>query len=1036
MDVKATALLKIIYLEMNGHDMSWASFHVLEVMSSPKYHQKRVGYLGAVQSFKTDTEVLMLATNLLKKDLSASSPIVISLPIAALPHIITPSLALSVLADLLPRLSHSHAAIRKKTIVTLYRLALVYPETLRAAWPKIKERLMDKNEDPSVTAAIVNVVCELGWRRPQDFLPLAPRLFELLVDGGNNWMAIKLIKLFATLTPLEPRLVRKLLPPLTDLIRTTPATSLLYECINGIIQGGILGDSEDDGREEIATLCVSKLRGMITFNGDANLKYVALLAFNRIVVTHPYLVAQQEDVIMECIDSEDITIRIKALDLVQGMVSSDNLVSIVSRLMRQLKTSTNSNNEQPDDLSTDSEEMGAERRSRRKDEGPPLPEDYTIDVIGRILKMCSQNNYSSVVDFDWYIDVLTQLIRIAPASRKEVDADGTTLGAKSTIADISESIGNELRNVAVKVKAVRVAAVRAAELIIAKLTMESTSHQVTSGSLKPVAWIAGEYAHQLSNPSDTLNHLLQLIPRIRPPEILATCLQASMKLFALIAGNDQTYWTAERKSMVSLLMARVIHTYEPLITHPSLEVQERAVEFTELLKLTAEAASAQAPSTDELEQDPPLLLTQAIPSLFQGWELNSVAVGAQLNVPMPEGLDLDEPIHPNLGSLLAQADSLMLPVQEDDEFAAYYNEKAAPTSISSEPAINRIRDAPETVTNSYQQATEDSYLDADIIARRKAERAERNRDDPFYIGDLSSPSRSQGTSTPIHNILQNENGPDLDIDSIPIMKLDLGGIGVASSSSGQSHQQYKAPKARPQIVVAADETLVGSSRPSTPRTGSQHDSDAAADPSSASASAKSRAAKKLKQSLLQVDSSHLRNLSLEASESGDAGGALPHEKLAETDEEMAKAMKEVQRLRLEMQRANERIQVAQGVPSEGVVVKSKKKKKKDGEEKEGGKKKKKVKAVEGEEGKGEEEKKVKKKKKKVEGETAEEGEEGVVAEGGPVGGEAEAEVMAVKKKKKKEGEEGKVKKKKPKRIIQLDDGGEAGGEGGVEAGEP
>jgi AP-3 complex subunit delta-1 len=74
-------------------------------------------------------------------------------------------------------------------------LALVYPETLRPAWPKIKERLMDESEDPSVTAAIVNVVCELGWRRPQDFLPLAPRLFELLVDSGNNWMAIKLIKL-------------------------------------------------------------------------------------------------------------------------------------------------------------------------------------------------------------------------------------------------------------------------------------------------------------------------------------------------------------------------------------------------------------------------------------------------------------------------------------------------------------------------------------------------------------------------------------------------------------------------------------------------------------------------------------------------------------------------------------------------------------------------------------------------------------------------------------------------------------------------
>lgn len=135
----------------------------------------------------------------------ASSTTTIGLPIVTLPHLITPSLALSVLPDLLPRLSHTHPNVRKKTIVTLYRLALVYPETLRAAWPKIKERLMDRSEDSSVTAAIVNVVCELGWRRPRDFLPLAPRLFELLVDSGNNWMAIKLIKLVRTCLRLLTR---------------------------------------------------------------------------------------------------------------------------------------------------------------------------------------------------------------------------------------------------------------------------------------------------------------------------------------------------------------------------------------------------------------------------------------------------------------------------------------------------------------------------------------------------------------------------------------------------------------------------------------------------------------------------------------------------------------------------------------------------------------------------------------------------------------------------------------------------------------
>jgi hypothetical protein len=52
---------------MLGRDLSWASFNVVEVMSSPKYHIKCVGYLAAVQSFKQDTDVLMLTTNLLKK---------------------------------------------------------------------------------------------------------------------------------------------------------------------------------------------------------------------------------------------------------------------------------------------------------------------------------------------------------------------------------------------------------------------------------------------------------------------------------------------------------------------------------------------------------------------------------------------------------------------------------------------------------------------------------------------------------------------------------------------------------------------------------------------------------------------------------------------------------------------------------------------------------------------------------------------------------------------------------------------------------
>ncbi|KAH6606327.1 hypothetical protein Trco_005480, partial [Trichoderma cornu-damae] len=913
MDLKATALLKLIYLEMVGHDMSWASFHVLEVMSSPKYHQKRVGYLGAVQSFRQDTEVLMLATNLLKKDLAATAPTVMSLPIATLPHVITPSLALSTLADLLPRLNHSHASIRKKTLVTLYRLALVYPEALRAAWPKIKDRLMDPNEDPSVTAAIVNVVCELGWRRPHDFLPLAPRLFELLVDGGNNWMSIKLIKLFATLTPLEPRLVRKLLPPLANIIRTTPAMSLLYECINGIIQGGILDNADDiAGADEIATLCVNKLRGMIMMNGDANLKYVALLAFNKIVLTHPHLVSQQEDVILECIDSSDITIRVQALNLVKGMVTSDNLVPIVSRLMKQLKSSSPPKDRRlpgssaitPETESDDEAQTAITAPTVRDTQTILIPDDYRIDIIERILFMCSKDNYSSVLDFDWYIDVLTQLVRMAPVPRT-FDADTGALLPIRQQVDVSEKIGDELRNVAVKVRAMRATAVRAADVILDQLLSDNpVGHPLASGALKSAIWIIGEYSIHLAVPDDSLNGLLQAIPRIGKPDISAVALHATAKVFSSIAGSELEPWTLERKSRISLLLARILDVLEPLALHPNLEVQERAVELIELLKLTAEAASGQPASADETSQEPPLLLTQAIPSLFAGWELNSVAANAQKNVPLPGGLDLDEPIHGNLGRLLSLTDIVALQPDEADDFEVYYHQRPPPSSISSSaPAIGRLADPGDDTAGSYQQPSEESYLDADILAKRKAERMEKNRDDPFYI-----PSDNiLRTSTPIHNILQNNNGPDLDIDSIPVMQLDLEKIGnpVVAPSRPQ-------PRPRQRVLVAADETLEGNDS----GTGRQYDSE-----NISSSLAKAKSKKTKQHSLLQVDSSTIGSFSLE----GDASGGFDYERQQREEAEMQQAMKEVERLRLEMQRANERIQMAQGADVQGVVIKKKKK---------------------------------------------------------------------------------------------------------------
>lgn len=62
------------------------------------------------------------------------------------------------------------------------------------------------------------------------------------------------------MAPHEPRLVKKLQPPITDLISTTPAISLLYECVHTCIIGGMLQGSSGS---QLAQLCVSKLATFI-----------------------------------------------------------------------------------------------------------------------------------------------------------------------------------------------------------------------------------------------------------------------------------------------------------------------------------------------------------------------------------------------------------------------------------------------------------------------------------------------------------------------------------------------------------------------------------------------------------------------------------------------------------------------------------------------------------------------------------------------------------------------------------------------------
>ncbi|KAK9762593.1 AP-3 complex subunit delta [Basidiobolus ranarum] len=651
-DLKAIAVSKLTYLQMLGFDMSWASFQVVEVMASSKFVNKRIGYLAAAQSFRQDTEVLMLTTNLIKKDLASSNYLEVGITIDGLSHILTPDLARDLSSDLIAMLTHSRPYIRKKVILVLYKVFLKFPEGLRFSFPRLKERLDDP--DPSVVCASINVICELARMNPKNYLSLAPQLFKLLTTSSNNWMLIKIIKLFAALTPLEPRLAKKLVTPIKSLIQTTPAMSLLYECIQTVISGGMLTLNSDSGEASgpndvaLAALCASKLKKFLE-DPDQNLKYVGLLAMGKLLSIYPKAVVEHRDLILNCVEDSDISIRLRALDLIVGMTSKKTLMDIVKRLMTQLMP-------------------------------PPVPTatfpattafhdpSYRKIIVDRILSICSHNSYSNITNFEWYIAVLVDLVYISEVN-------------------VGSQLSAQIMDVGVRVKSVRQYCVKMMSRLLSDIGLLESTGRAESNSdiLYGAAWICGEYCNYLSSASNTIKALLKPEALKLPCSVQQIYLHNVLKIYAYWIKQVAENWHHDSWKELCDTTNAVIELIHPFCQSDDLEVQERAYSAREIFKIVHSKMSTFT--------DKPSSIFLDLSELFFSAELNPVAPKAQRKVPVPEGLDIDEWINEPL--LESESEEEVDEYSENGFFgeSGHTSSKKKQVPISENPEIQEKRRA-------------------------------------------------------------------------------------------------------------------------------------------------------------------------------------------------------------------------------------------------------------------------------------------------------------------------------------------------------
>ncbi|GAA5949476.1 hypothetical protein JCM3765_002674 [Sporobolomyces pararoseus] len=781
MDVKAAAVLKLVYLEMLGYSISFASFAIVECMTSSKFHIKFIGYLAASQCFDKETEVAVLVVNLVKKDLltpptpiSSSSPSSTAVAhltstLSSVSLLLTPPLARDLAPDILSLLSHSRPVVRKQTVLLLWRILKSWPgvgelssgreERGEDPWvERLRERLAD--EDMGVVGATVNVVCEAARKDPRRYLSLAPELFGLLTGGTNNWMLIKIIKLFAVLTPEEPRLVKKLVPPLTDLIETTPAMSLLYECIQTSIVGGMLNGREG---EILATTCVEKL-GSFLEDVDQNLRYIALVALVKIAPTHPHLISTHHDTILNCVDDPDMSIRMRALDLVETMVNRQNLQGIVNRLMTHLRPpSSNSASSSAADALRKAQQASEIAATASSSSTPSLSASYRSSLILLIVRMSSSGTYANVSNFAWLIDTLIELTYIS-----------LTIQSDSKTPSIGSKLRDQFVDVAARVRAIRpYAAQKAAALIQDEDLLDQGDGLEAAEVLGAAAWICGEYCRDLPDPRPLIASLFgSSTTSSLPPHILSLYIHNGVKIYASWLSSLSQEWDDSNLEQIRSISNALEGQLAECAQNPDVELQERAAELGGLLELVRKGLDSPRPLVErtpsngfdggeeqgEEEQSgegqddgfasssraPPASL-QILDSLFFLYELNPVNPKAQGMVALPEGLDLDNTINPLWGT---EKDGLEL--SEDEEVDDFGRPLRRKVQEEEAPTSKKKKGKGTTKKGSSRKRDEE---------RR---RLEQQREDPYYIGDSGR-----------YDEAAEEEEEEDDVDSIPIVKLDL-----------------------------------------------------------------------------------------------------------------------------------------------------------------------------------------------------------------------------------------------------------------------
>ncbi|KAK5173810.1 clathrin associated protein complex large subunit [Saxophila tyrrhenica] len=353
-DLRRNNVAKLLYLFTLGERTHFGQIECLKLLASPRFADKRLGYLGTMLLLDENQEVLTLVTNSLKNDLNHNNQYVVGLALCTLGNIASIEMARDLFPEVETIVASSNPYIRRKAALCAMRICRKVPDLQEHFFDKAKALLNDRNHGVLLSGlTLVISMCEADEEEGGEqgvvdmFKPLTGSLVKVLkglsqsgyapehdVTGiSDPFVQVKILHLLRVLGRGDTQISEQINDILAQVATNTDSSknvgnAILYEAVLTIL------DIEADSG--LRVLGVNILGKFLT-NKDNNIRYVALNTLIKVVAIEPNAVQRHRNTILDCLRDPDISIRRRALDLSFTLINDQNVRTLVRELLAFLE---------------------------------------------------------------------------------------------------------------------------------------------------------------------------------------------------------------------------------------------------------------------------------------------------------------------------------------------------------------------------------------------------------------------------------------------------------------------------------------------------------------------------------------------------------------------------------------------------------------------------------------------------------------------------------------------------------------------------